>query len=72
MDTVNDADRDALRGTGLTFPATAEGLGEALQRALVLHADAKRYSAVQKRGMEKNFSWTTAAAAYEQLYQDSL
>jgi len=72
VDTVNDADRDALRGTGLTFPATAEGLGEALQRALVLHADAKRYSAVQKRGMEKNFSWTTAAAAYEQLYQDSL
>jgi starch synthase len=72
VDTVTDADRDALRGTGLTFPATAEGLGEALQRALVLYADTKRYAAVQKRGMERNFSWATAAAAYEQLYQDSL
>lgn len=70
-DTVKDTDRDPA-GTGLTYPATAEGLGDALQRALLLFADGKRMAAVQRRGMEKDFSWRIAAQAYEQLYLDSL
>jgi starch synthase len=72
MDTVTDADEDSVNGTGLTFPATEEGLAEALQRALWLYADKTRYVAVQKRGMNRDFSWRQAATAYEQLYQDSL
>jgi starch synthase len=72
MDTVTDADEDAAAGTGLTFPATEEGLADALQRALRLFADQPRYAAVQKRGMARDFSWRQAATAYEQLYQDSL
>lgn len=71
-DTVIDADRDPSAGTGLTYPATAEGLGEALQRSLKLFADTKRLVSVQRRGMEKDFSWQTAALAYEELYLDSL
>jgi starch synthase len=71
-DTVVDADADAVNGTGLTFPATAEGLADGLKRSLVLFADKSRLSAVQKRGMDRDFSWAKAAAAYEQLYQDTL
>lgn len=71
-DTVVDADGDPAKGTGLTFPPTEEGLADALQRALLLYANATRYAAVQKRGMERDFSWKSAARAYEQLYQDIL
>ncbi|MCC6416507.1 MAG: glycogen synthase, partial [Opitutaceae bacterium] len=71
-DTVMDADRDAVRGTGVTYPATAEGLRDGLRRSLTLFGDAKRLAAVQRRGMEKDFSWQTAALAYEELYLDSL
>lgn len=71
-DTVIDADRNETAGTGLTYPATAEGLGDALSRSLKLFANPKRMAAVQRRGMEKDFSWQTAAQAYETLYFDSL
>lgn len=72
VDTVTDADDQPAAGTGLTFPATADGLADALQRALKLFADRKRLAVIQKRGMARDFSWGQAAAAYEQLYQDSL
>jgi len=72
MDTVTDADAEPATGTGLTHPPTAEGMADALQRSLKLFADKARLAAVQKRGMERDFSWANAAAAYEQLYQDSL
>ncbi len=71
-DTVTDADADPDNGTGLSFPATAEGLADGLKRSLALFADKKRLTVVQKRGMDKDFSWSQAAVAYEQLYQDSL
>jgi starch synthase len=72
VDTVEDADTHPQTGTGLTFPATDEGLRDALARALRLFADKKRLSVVQKRGMSRDFGWKQAAGAYEQLYQDSL
>jgi starch synthase len=71
-DTVIDADERPSVGTGLMCEPTAAGLRDALQRALRLFADPKRYAAVQQRGMARDFSWKSAAAAYEQLYQDSL
>jgi starch synthase len=71
-DTVTDADADAANGTGLSFPATAEGLADGLRRSLQLFADKKRLAVVQKRGMDINFNWSQAAHAYEQLYQDSI
>ena len=71
-DTVTDADADPVNGTGLTFPPTNAGLADGLKRSLLLFADKARLATVQKRGMERDFSWAQAAAAYEQLYQDSL
>ncbi len=71
-DTVTDADADPVNGTGLSFPATSEGLADGLTRSLALFADKKRLAEVQRRGMERDFSWAQAAQAYEQLYQDSL
>jgi starch synthase len=72
FDTVVDADDDPVKGTGLMCEPTAASLRDALQRALVLHADKPRFTAVQQRGMAKDFSWQVAAGGYERLYQESL
>jgi len=72
VDTVRDADEDAAGGTGLMCEPNAEALREALDRALKLYASRTRYAAAQQRGMARDFSWRTAATAYETLYRDSL
>ncbi|MES1167339.1 MAG: glycogen/starch synthase, partial [Pseudomonadota bacterium] len=72
VDTVIDADEQREAGTGLTFPPTAEGLLDGLERALKLFADKPRLAAVKQRGMTKDFSWAKAARGYEQLFRDSL
>ncbi len=72
VDTVIDADTDPAAGTGITHDPTAAGMADALRRAVHLFADRSRFATVQRRGMQKDFSWTTAARAYEQLYQDVL
>jgi len=71
-DTVSDADEFPTSGTGLMCEPNAASLRDALQRALGLFADRTRYTAVQQRGMARDFSWEVAAAGYEQLYQESL
>jgi starch synthase len=72
IDTVSDADEQPATGTGLMGAPTAEGLRDALERALRLFADLPRLAAVQKRGMARDFGWKTAAAGYEKLYRESL
>jgi len=72
VDTVVDADERPAAGTGLMCDPSTVSLRDALQRALVLFADKPRYAAVQQRAMAKDFSWKIAAAAYEQMYQESL
>jgi starch synthase len=72
IDTVTDADDFPETGTGLMAAATADGLKDALERALQLFADPVRMAAVQKRGMAKDFSWKIAATGYEKLYQESV
>ncbi|MCX6953807.1 MAG: glycogen synthase GlgA [Verrucomicrobia bacterium] len=71
-DTVADADEFPATGTGLMCEPNAASLRQALQRALGLFADRARYTAVQQRGMARDFSWEVAAAGYEQLYRESL
>jgi len=71
-DTVIDADKDAKNGTGLTFLPTEEGLADALARALKLYANKPRYAAVQQRGMNRDFSWKSAAEGYVELYDNIL
>jgi len=72
VDTVIDIDERPPIGTGIMFPPTADGLRAALERALTLYADPAALTAVQRRGMARDFSWERAALAYEQLYQDSV
>jgi starch synthase len=72
VDTVRDADEDPAGGTGLMCEPNAAGLRDALERGLGLWADKPRLAAVQQRGMARDFSWKTSAAAYEALYRESL
>ncbi len=71
-DTVIDIDANPETGAGITFAPTAEGVAEGLSRMLKLHADKKRLRTAQANGMARDFSWLTAARAYEQLYDDAL
>jgi starch synthase len=72
VDTVSDVGEDASGGTGILCEPNPEALREALERALKLFSNKPRYAAVQQRGMARDFSWKTAANAYEALYRDSL
>ena len=70
LDTVVDLNRDPANATGVRFPPTEHGLADALEVSLSLHADTKTKRAMMLRGMRKDFSWDSAARAYEKLYQD--
>lgn len=59
-------------GTGIMFPPTQDGLAGGLARAMDLFADKRRLAAVRRRGMTRDFSWKTAVAAYEKLYNEAL
>jgi starch synthase len=72
VDTVRDVDRDPSGGTGLMCEPNAASLRDALERALMLFANEPLYAATQQRGMARDFSWKTAAVAYEALYSGSL
>jgi starch synthase len=72
LDTVTDIDEHPEDGTGITFLPTAAEFLRALQRALQLHGEPEHLLAVIKRGMTRDFSWQKAAAAYEQLYQQTI
>jgi starch synthase len=72
VDTVRDADSEPASGTGLMCDPNAASLRDALDRAIKLFANKPRYSAVQQRGMARDFSWRSAAEAYENLYREAL
>jgi starch synthase len=72
IDTVTDIDEHPEDGTGITFAPTAAEFVQALQRALQLHGQPEPMLAVIKRGMTRDFSWQKAAAAYEQLYHQTI
>ena len=72
VDTVIDVEANPDAGTGIMFAPRQEEFDAGLQRALALYADRERYAAVQRRAMERDFSWTKAVAAYEQLYTAAL
>jgi starch synthase len=72
VDTVRDVDDDSSGGTGIMCEPNAASLRDALERALGLFADKPRHAAAQQRGMGRDFSWRTAAVAYETLYKEAL
>jgi starch synthase len=72
VDTVVDCGESPATGTGIMFPPAQDAFNEGLARALALYADKAAYAAVQRRAMQRDFSWKTAVAAYEQLYSNAL
>ena len=69
VDTVEDYDFAADRGTGFVFRAFGHTpFLEAIRRALALRQDAGRWQALQRRGMACDFSWDAAATRYRALY----
>lgn len=57
-------------GTGFKFVEyTGQALLAAIRQAVSAYADAAAWQAMQRRGMEKDFSWKTSAAAYSALYR---
>ena len=72
VDTVTDVGLDPVAGTGIVFAPKQEDFIAGLRRALVLYADQGKYAAAQRRAMQRDFSWTKAVAAYEQLYAEAL
>jgi starch synthase len=63
-DTVSDG------VTGFVFERPEkEALLAAVRRALAAYADPVRWSAIQRAGMERDFSWSAAARRYAALYR---
>ena len=72
VDTVTDYAVSPATGTGIITVAAPTEFAAALQRALELFGQKPAYAAVQRRAMLRDFSWTKAVGAYEQLYMAAL
>jgi starch synthase len=73
-DTVVDATEENLaagKATGFSFlPYTATALLETVHRAQCLYVDhPQRWLALQRNGMNQDWSWNRSAAEYEQVYR---
>ncbi len=73
-DTIIDADQDPKNGNGFMFSEyTGEALLDAVKRAVAGYSqNKKRWQAIQKRGMDADFSWGASARKYGELYQKAL
>ena len=69
-DTVLGADENGEGGLGFTFQSyNADDFYASLKRALHLYRDnPEAFHALQKRGMEQDFSWNVPAARYMELF----
>lgn len=64
-----DTIREGEQGTGFLFsPPTPSALWEALARAKAVLDQPEKYLAMQRRAMAQDFSWSSSAAAYRNLY----
>jgi starch synthase len=67
-DTIEEAIGE--EGTGFKFAEySGEALLEAVRAAVRAFADPEAWQRMMRRGMGKDFSWQTSAAAYSQLYR---
>jgi starch synthase len=71
-DTVVDVDADPRGGTGFKFTGyTPEALVAAVERALALFKDARRWRTIQRNGMKQDFSWDVSAREYVKVYREA-
>ena len=70
VDTVEPWDAATGQGTGFRF-AHADGTGMtwAIDQARAAYADREAWTALQRNGMAKDFSWERSARAYEEVYR---
>ena len=72
-DTIMDVTQDPEHGTGFKFyDYTPSALYQAMTAAVNLFADRTAWKALMRRGMDQDFSWTKAAAEYEDIYQKAV
>ena len=70
-DTVTDLGEPGA--TGVLFDEYAPAaLAGALERALRVYSDPPSWTVLQRRGMEKDFSWTRSAGEYAALYAQAV
>ncbi|OFV89613.1 MAG: starch synthase [Acidobacteria bacterium RIFCSPLOWO2_12_FULL_65_11] len=61
------------KSTGFVFQEyTPQGVLEALNRALALYADPKRWKALQRAGMAQDHSWDRSAREYVRIYERAI
>ena len=72
-DTIIDADEVALaagRATGVVFDDAEPGaLVDAVNRALTLYRDARRWKKIALTGMRQRFTWRHSAQRYVEVYR---
>jgi starch synthase len=72
-DTVTDDDRHRGEGTGFVAPATnATAVLDALHRAVRALRQPARRKAIQRRGMKRDWSWTSPAQEHLRHYETLL
>jgi starch synthase len=72
-DTVIDPRDNPRDSNGFTFTDyTASALWEALDRAVDAYRNGPEWKRLMRRGMGSDYSWTTSAERYEELYQTAL
>jgi starch synthase len=73
VDTVEPFDARRGTGTGFRFDAPdGTGLVWALDQALATWKDRRAWTALQKRGMARDFSWDRSARDYVALYERAI
>lgn len=73
FDSVTDATRDPVHGTGFVMRSPdAAGLHDALRRALQAWREPLHWRRVQGNGMARHFGWEESAANYVEVYQRAL
>ena len=72
-DTVEEFDIGSRQGTGFLFgPYEAEPMVGALKRALAIQKQPELWTALQRNGMARDFTWRASADGYDRLYADAL
>ena len=73
VDSIVDANAATLRdgtATGFLFEAPTEAsLWSAMQRAIDVHANPAQWRALQRAGMQRDFSWRLRAGDYARIYR---
>jgi starch synthase len=73
VDTVEPFDARRGTGTGFRFDSPdGTGLMWALDQALATWKDRRAWTALQRRGMERDFSWDRSAREYVKLYRRAM